>query len=94
MDSYGQDNMYEAGMIQRIALYATLGLTLNALGQGLDDVGFWMILALFWAGEHVARTDGYDNAIELSQAVLHKANEMLQEAKQIRTIKGHTDDNA
>ena len=49
--------MYEASMIQRIALYVTLGLTLNALGQAADSTGFWLVLALFWASEHMTRTE-------------------------------------
>jgi len=81
-------------MLQRLALYTALGLTLSALGADFTHWAFWCVVALFWAGEHMARSEGYDDAIELSQAVLHKANDMLQEAKQIRTVKGYTDDNA
>ena len=81
-------------MIQRIALYATLGILLDAMGVDVITASFWCVVALFWAGEHMARSEGFDDAMELSQAVLHKANDMLQEAKQIRTVKGHTDDNA
>lgn len=44
-------------MIQRIALYATLGLVLNVLEQQPDTWGFWLILALFWASEHMTRRE-------------------------------------
>ena len=81
-------------MIQRIVLYATLGVLLDAMGVDVITAAFWCVVALFWAVEHIARAEGFDDAMELSQAVLHKANDMLQEAKQIRTVKGHTDDNA
>ena len=44
-------------MLQRIALYTTLGLVLNAVAVLPDSVGFWSILALFWASEHMTRTE-------------------------------------
>jgi hypothetical protein len=58
--------MHEEGgmnwtLIQRAALYGTLG---TLLSQGLDiqwdDVGFWCVLALFWAADTIARRDGYE----------------------------------
>ena len=61
--------MYEASMIQRIALYITLGLTLHALGQGADSMGFWCVLVLFWASEHMTRIE----LIEQLQAELRAA---------------------
>ena len=44
-------------MLQRLALYATLGLVLDAVGQGVTTAGFWCIVALFWAVEHLTRID-------------------------------------
>ena len=44
-------------MLQRIALYATLGFLLDAMGTGWDHWGFWCILALFWATEHMTRRE-------------------------------------
>jgi hypothetical protein len=44
-------------MIQRISLYIVLGLVLNAVAVLPDSVGFWSILALFWASEHMTRTE-------------------------------------
>ncbi len=41
----------------RIALYATLGYTLDALGQGFTTWGFWAVLGLFWASEHLTRVE-------------------------------------
>jgi len=45
-------------MIARIALYSTLGYLLD---QGLechwDSWQFWCIIALFWASEHLSRTE-------------------------------------
>lgn len=44
-------------MLLRIALYATLGYTLNAVGAAWDTWGFWCVAALFWAAEHLTRTE-------------------------------------
>jgi hypothetical protein len=44
-------------MIQRIVLYAVLGYTLDTLGTGFDHWGFWCILGLFWASEHMTRRE-------------------------------------
>ena len=43
-------------MIERIALYTALGLVLNAVAILPDSWGFWSIVALFWASEHMTRT--------------------------------------
>ena len=47
-------------MLQRLALYATLGLVLDALGHSVISTGFWCIVALFWASEHVTRMEVWD----------------------------------
>ena len=47
-------------MLQRIALYTVLGLTLNAVGAEFNTWGFWSILALFWASETLTRREGYE----------------------------------
>lgn len=47
-------------MIQRIALYTVLGLTLNAVGAEFNTWGFWCILALFWCAETMTRREGYE----------------------------------
>ena len=44
-------------MLQRIVLYATLGYLLDALAIGFDHWGFWSVLALFWASEHMTRRE-------------------------------------
>jgi hypothetical protein len=55
-------------MWTRIALYATLGYALDALGHSWDTWGFWVILGLFWAVEHLARME----VIEQLQAELER----------------------
>jgi hypothetical protein len=44
-------------MIQRIALYTALGLVLNSAALDLMTWQFWAVAALFWATEHMTRTD-------------------------------------
>lgn len=48
-------------MWTRIALYATLGYTLDALEQPWNTWGFWAILGLFWASEHMTRIETIDS---------------------------------
>ena len=47
-------------ILQRIALYTTLGLVLNAVGAEFNTWAFWSILALFWASETITRREGYE----------------------------------
>jgi hypothetical protein len=47
-------------ILQRIALYTTLGLVLSAVGADFNTWGFWSILALFWASETITRREGYE----------------------------------
>lgn len=63
MEEHGQDYLYEASMITRIVLYATLGYLLDALGQGSGDWGFWCVLGLFLATDILARKEGQDHGI-------------------------------
>jgi hypothetical protein len=41
----------------RIALYATLGYLLDALGHDWTTWGFWAVLGLYWAAETVTRLE-------------------------------------
>ena len=43
-------------MWTRIALYAVLGYTLDAMDAHWDSWGFWCVLGLFIANEHLTRT--------------------------------------
>ena len=64
-------------MIQRIALYATLGFLLDALGVGYDHWGFWCVVGLYWAAEHLTRRE-----------LIEQLNKELQEMRR----KAGTDD--
>ena len=44
-------------MLQRIVLYATLGYLLDALAIGFMHWGFWCVMGLFWASEHMTRRE-------------------------------------
>ena len=46
-------------MFTRIALYATLGLVLDALGHPWNTWQFWSVLGLFWAADVLARREGH-----------------------------------
>jgi hypothetical protein len=60
-------------MIQRIALYATLGYTLDYLGAGVATPGFWCVLGLFWCAETMTRRELIEQLNEELQA-LRKAH--------------------
>ena len=50
-------------MLQRIALYATLGSLLAHLGHVWDTWAFWSVLALYWASEQISRREGYEQGM-------------------------------
>ena len=50
-------------MLQRIALYATLGLLMDALGHSFTEPGFYAVWALFWAAELMNRREGYEQGM-------------------------------
>ena len=52
--------MIDWALVQRLALYATLGLVLNSLDLNYEQVGFWCIVALYLANEHVQRRQGFE----------------------------------
>jgi hypothetical protein len=70
-------------MIQRLALYATLGLLLSALGYtGYSEV-FWCMLGLMWCAEHLARAEGYDLAVAEAERLVQYAEQLVQRAEQL-----------
>lgn len=71
-------------MIQRIALYTVLGLTLNAVGAEFNTWGFWSILALFWASEVLTRREGYEaGMVFIATLPMDKLEEIKRAIKQI-----------
>lgn len=49
-------------IIQRIALYATMGMLLNALGHTWDSWGFWCVLVMFWGSDLIARMEQHQQS--------------------------------
>jgi hypothetical protein len=78
-------------MIQKLALLLTLSAVTSTIA-GIDTWHIACVYALFLAWGWVCTREGYDDAMELSQAILHKANDMLKEAKELRDIKGQGND--
>ena len=70
-------------MIQRLALYATLGLLLTALGYTGSSEVFWSMLGLMWCAEHLARTEGYDSAMAEANRLVQYAEQLVQRAEQL-----------
>ena len=60
-------------MLLRLSLYSTLGLVLAALGQTWDTSGFWCVVGLFWASEHLARIQLLEQ-IQREVEAIRKAN--------------------
>ena len=65
-------------MWTRIALYATLGYTLDALGHDFTHWGFWAVLGLFWASEHLTRIETVDHIWNEVQELRRKNNKDSQ----------------
>ena len=53
--------------LQRIAIAATLGLALYAMGHSVDSWEFWSVLALLWTSNFIHYRDGVETGV--SQAV-------------------------
>ena len=50
-------------MLQRLFLYATLGVLLDALGHQWNTTEFWCFLGLFWAADRLSHMEGYRDAV-------------------------------
>ncbi len=66
-------------MLQRLALYTALGLTLSALEADFTHWAFWCVVALFWASEHMTRRE-----------LIEQLNEELQEMRKRHANKDNT----
>ncbi len=71
-------------MLQRIALYATLGLVLDAAQVGIDGWAFWAILALFIASEWLTRRETLERVQEYVTAVRDQAARVAEAAKEVQ----------
>lgn len=64
-------------MFTRLALYAALGLVLDAIGQDITTAGFWCVVGLFIANEHLSRVD-------LLEQINNEVNELMRKDKEKR----------
>lgn len=65
-------------MIERLATWAALGITLSALGHSIDSWGFWCVIVLFWAISYLAYQEGREQGIWLT------ANLPMEDLKDIK----------
>jgi len=66
--------------IEQIAVYAVLGLALDAAGQDYTKPIYWCVLVLVAVSNYIARREGYDEGIDDAQTVLATALDILEEA--------------
>ena len=71
-------------MIQRIALYTALGLTLSALEADFTHWAFWCVVGLFWASEVLTRREGYEaGMVFIATLPMDKLEEIKREIAKI-----------
>ena len=72
-------------MLQRIALYAVLGMVLDAAQISITHWAFWCILALFIASEWMTKRETLESIEEYVKAVreqVERINKAAQEVKE------------
>jgi hypothetical protein len=71
-------------MLQRIALYTALGLTLSAVGADYTHWGFWCVIGLFWASETLTRREGYEaGMVFMAELSLEQLTQIKREIERI-----------
>ena len=82
-------------MIQRIALYATMGMLLNALGHTWDSWGFWCVLAMFWSSELITRREQHEQSYVqgILMFIALDAQQQQQLVKAIQQLENAHNDN-
>lgn len=73
-------------MLQRIALYAVLGLVLDAAKINIDHWAFWCILGLFLASEWMTRREVMETVQEYVTAVRDQAARVAKAAKDVQDV--------
>ena len=71
-------------MIERLAVWSTLGITLVALGHDITEAGFWCVTGLFWAATYLARQEGEQQGVWLTANLDMEALKDIKE--QIRKL--------
>ena len=72
--------------LQRIAVYAALGLTLSAVDITYDTWAFWCTLVLFWLSNYLERTDAFEVGLSSGIEMMVNMNEQ-QRAEVIALVK-------
>jgi hypothetical protein len=68
----------------RLALYATIGFLLAALGQDYTAWGFWATMALFMCVDFIARREGYERGmVFIATLPQEHLDRLRQEIKQL-----------
>jgi len=83
--------MYEKNMNwERLAVYATLGVLLDTLEQGVSTWGFWCMLALFVLSDYLGRKAGYEDGVVHGMITYINANEQQRQDLD-KIVKEHND---
>lgn len=68
-----------------LALWATVGTLLNAVGYAWESWQFWCFLATYWAVHHIGKITGTTNGIQtfirMPESEQKKIRELLKEAE-------------
>lgn len=79
-------------MLQRIALYATLGMVLDAVELSITHWAFWSILGLFIASEWMTRRETMERVEEYIRAVRAQVQRVTDAAQEVKAaIEEHKD---
>jgi hypothetical protein len=71
-------------LLQKLALYFTLGLLLTTLGLTVTSWQFWCITALFWASEYMTRKDTEQTA--MAMGISAYLNMSIEEQNRIKKV--------
>jgi hypothetical protein len=71
-------------ILQRLALYATLGLLLSVMGFDAFGWQFWAVAAMFWASELLTRRETKDWA--MAEGITAYLNMTPEEQNDIKKI--------
>lgn len=71
-------------MLQRIVLYATLGMVLDAAEIGVTHWAFWCVLGLFIASEWMTKRETLEQVQDYVKAVREQIERVNQAAQEVK----------
>lgn len=71
-------------MLQQLAIYAVLGLALDAAGQDYTQPLYWCVLALVILSNYLSRREGYEDATIIAETVWTESKKFLEDAIKAR----------